>query len=452
MSRVQSPVARGTWLDPTRITVALTALVILTVFALQGPHRPLGIAALAVGTGMLLLLLPGSTFLALIPLCGIALLTPQAIPGWNLFDFMILPLALIAFLKLLAHPNRAAWGIHKPGLLTIAFLLAPLLAVPFAVVSLQPFLGLYKNCLLLAFLFLALRRIVRPEQSLTLLWIFPLTGTVAACQLLWKTRGLGALLYSRMNFRNFYSGLAWGQSDYISAVLEFCLCGTIVLILLERRALVRILLAGLALVMAQGFLILFSRAGALSLVLFGGLLALGWKRERALLAGGIAFVLALGGLATPGGQVLSQRFVDPSEYGSWYFRLVTWETGIQRFLAHPWTGFGLGQGRYISDVIGGESANCSILDVLGEQGIVGGIVFILIVVSAVRLGRRAPLPGVAGKGPVRMALAGTVGAVVLHSLVEPTITGHVLSVLFVYFLAFLTLQDDPSQATVPAEG
>ena len=79
-------------------------------------------------------------------------------------------------------------------------------------------------------------------------------------------------------------------------------------------------------------------------------------------------------------------------------------------------------------------------------------VFILIVVSAVRLGRRAPLPGVEGKGPIRMALAGTVGAVVLHSLVEPTLTGHVLSVLFVYFLAFLTLQDDLSQATVPAEG
>jgi O-antigen ligase len=452
VSRVQSPVARSAGLDPARILAALTAFAILSVFAMEGPHRPLGIAALAMGTGLLLLLLPGSAFLALIPLSGVALLTHQAIPGWNFFDLMIISLSLIAFVRLLANPNRAAWDIHKPGLLTIAFLLAPLLAVPFAVVSLSPFLGLYKNYVLLGLLFLALRRIVRPEQSLTLLWIFPLTGTVAACQLLWKTRGLGALLYSRMNFRNFYSGLAWGQSDYISAVLEICLYGTIVLIMLERRAPVRLLLAGLALVMAQGFLILFSRAGALSLLLFGGLLALGWKRERALMAGGIALVLALCGLATPGGQVLVQRFVDPSEYGSWYFRLITWETGIQRFLTHPWTGIGLNQGRYVSDVIGGESANSSILDVLGEQGIVGGIVFLLIIVAAIRLGRRAPLPGVEGKGPVRMALAGTVGAVVLHSLVEPTLSGHVLSVLFVYFLAFLTLQDGPSPAAVPAAG
>ena len=437
--------SRGLHLHPGQWTAACTAVSLIALFAMAGPLRPEGKAALALGAGLSLLLLPGGMSFALIPLGGLALLTPQPLPAVHLFDVCAIVLTVLAMFWTLRATDRRAWDLHGPGLFALAFVLTPLPALPFAVVNRISFLGMYKGYVLLACLFLSLRRLVPRARSRVLLWVFPIVGTAGALQLLWKTRGLGALLFARLNFRNFYSGLGWGQSDYISAVIECCLCGTIVLLMLERRAVVRVALVGALLIMAQAFLLLFSRAGALSLLVFAGILALSWKRERVVLAGvAIATILA-GALATSGGQVFMRRFVDPGEYGSWYFRLLTWEAGIGRFLEHPWTGFGLNQGRYVSDVIGHESANSSILDFMGEQGILGGVLFVAIVVAAIRLAMRADPAEPSAQSSLRGALLGMVAAVVLHSLVEPTLTGHVLSVLFIYLLAYLTLLDPRGQ-------
>lgn len=423
------------WILPTGL-----ALLALAVFAFEGPQSPPGIAALVGALGLLLLFLPWGTGLWFIPLSGLALPVQQPIPAVHLFDLPTVLMILFGLGVTWASRTREAWDVRGPGRFAFAVLAVPLIAFPF-VVSKPSFLAAYKAYVLLAGLFLALRRIVPRPKATVLLWIYPLTGTIAALQLLWRTRGLGALLFSRMKFRNFYTGLGWGQSDYISAVLEFCLCGTIILFLFEKRLAMRVVLAVAMLVMVQAFLILFSRAGAISLMVFGGILAFGWKRERALLAMGAGALAALAAIATPGGQVLLQRFTDPGEYNSWYFRLLTWETGIGRFLNHAWTGYGLNQGRFIPDVVGSESSNSSIIDFFGEQGILGGVLFIVIVVAALRMARRAWWEGGLLARPTRAALLGTVAAVVLHSLVEPTLTGNVMQVMFVYLLAFLTLLD-----------
>jgi len=435
------PPPRLHFMDPRRLLWAIFALAVLTAFAIAGPSGRVGVFALATGVGALTLLLPWGTWLVLVPLCGLALPVPQPIPGMQLFDICAVALILAGLVVTLAAPNHSKWELHGPGWFALAVLVVPLLAVPFYVISPRSFFGLYKAYALLALLFLALRRLVPPSRSHLLLWVFPLVGLDTALQLLWKTRGLGALLFSRLSFRNFYSGLGWGQSDYISAILEFCICGTVLLALVHRRTVLRLALLGIILVMVQGFLILFSRAGAISLVVFAGLLLLAWRWERAILFGVVGGALGLVALATPGGQVLLHRFSSPEEYGSWYFRLITWEAGFKRFLDHPWTGIGLNQGRFYSDVIAEESANSSIIDVLGDQGILGGILFVLIVYAALRLCLRARPSGMKSPRLLRLASAGTVGAVVIHSLVEPTLTGHVMSVLFVYFLAWLTLQD-----------
>src|SRR6185503_18491731 len=109
-------------------------------------------------------------------------------------------------------------------------------------------------------------------------------------------------------------------------------------------------------------------------------------------------------------------------------------------------------GKYISDVIGSDSSNSSIIDFLGEQGILGGVLFVAIVVAAFRMARRAEWQGQPLPRPLRAALLGTVVAVVLHSLVEPTLTGNVMQVMYVYLLAFLTLLDSrgSGEAGAPA--
>jgi len=436
---------RGGWL------LATFTLLALAVFAFEGPHRPAGIAALVVAFGMLLVLLPWGTGLWFIPLAGLALPVSQPLPAVHMFDLPSAILIVVALGATLASRRREAWDVRGPGRFAFAMLAVPLVAFPF-VVSRPSFLAAYKGYLLLVGLFLALRRLVPRTSARVLLWLYPVTGTLVAFQLLSRTRGLGALLFSRLKFRNFYSGLGWGQSDYISAVLEFCLCGTVLLILFEKRLAMRVALAAAAFVMVQAFLILFSRSGAISLLVFGAFLAFGWKRERALLAMGAGTLAAIAAAATPGGQVLLQRFTDPAEYSSWYFRLLTWETGIERFLQHPWTGYGLNQGRHIPDVIGSDSSNSSIIDFFGEQGILGGVLFVAIVVAAFRMARRAEWHGRPLPRPMRAALLGTVAAVVLHSLVEPTLTGNVMQVMFVYLLAFLTLLDSrgSGESAVPA--
>ena len=428
------------------VLAVVVALLALAAFAFEGPGNPAGIAALVGAVGVLLVLLPWDTGLAVIPLAGLALPVSQPLPAVHLFDLPSMAFIALGLGATFAAQRREAWDVRGPGLFAFAMLAVPLVAFPF-VVSKISFLAAYKGYVLLAGMFLALRRLVPRSKASVLLWVFPVAGTFAALQLLLRTRGLGALLFSRLQFRNFYAGLGWGQSDYISAVVEFCLCGTVLLFMLERRVVWRAVLAVAAFVMVQAFLILFSRAGAISLMLFGAILAFGWKRERALLAMGAGVLLALAGAATPGGQVLVHRFTDPGEYNSWYFRLLTWETGIGRFLAHAVTGYGLNQGRFLADVIGADSSNSSILDFLGEMGVLGGVLFIAIVVAAFRMAGRAEWDGAPLARPIRAALIGMLAAVVLHSLVEPTLTGNVMQVLFVYLLAFITLLDPQGNET-----
>jgi len=434
-----------------RIACGAAGLALVALFALGPPGSVTGILAVALAVLAAGLAVPARARIVLLPLLAVSVLTGQFARGFNVFDILALLLGTFALASTFAATDRAAWEIHRPGALAIAYLVAPLLAVPFTVVSLESFFGQYKSYLLWVLVFLSLRRVTPRDRAHVLLWAFPLVGTIGVMQLFLKTAGLGALLFARLGFRNFYTRLAWGQSDYISAVLETCICGTILLIVLERRPWVRVALALAVCAMAEGVLMLFSRAGVVSLGVFGLIVAIGAGGARSLVAGAGVIAVGLVGLASPGGQVILTRFTDPAEYTSWFYRLILWQSAWNRFLAHPWTGLGLNQGRFQHDLQHDESASNLFLEALSEQGIPGFIVLVVVLVALVRMMLRLrPAGREDSTRLVRVVALGLLAQVVVHASGEPILHGIPLSVLLVYFFAWITLQDPgPTRAPAP---
>lgn len=433
-----------------RVGAAALALVILVVFALDGPSNPLGLAALALTAVCGLLLLPKPPLIVVLPALGALLLTQQISAGFHIFDVITVLIAAAALLKSATAGTPKMWELHGPGQLSLIYILIPFLAVPFTVISFFSFLGGFKELALPVVLFLSLRRLVPREKSHTLLWVFPVVGLFAAGQLLWRTHELGSRIYDRLEFRNFYTNLGWGWSDYIAALLEMCLLGTFLLTLLERRRAVRLGLFLAMLPMLQAFLILFSRAGTLALFVAGVILAVGQSGKKSAVGLGILALVVLVAMATPGGQVIADRFTDPKEFASYYTRIMVWIQSWNRFVAHPWTGIGLNQGRYQMDEMGDSRAHNPLLDALMDTGILGGLMFLTLVLVTYRMCMRAEPNGYTGRlRTVRAAMVAFITAVLLHAFVEPTISGYAMAFLLAWFIAWLTLQDPHGRSAPP---
>jgi len=425
----------------SRAAGILLGVLLLVLFGLGGPSGALGLAALAFAGVGALLLVPSPPIEVVLPASGALLLIPQFSAGIHVFDVVAVLLIFMALLRSLTSP-APAWEIHGPGVLSFIYLLIPLLAVPFTVVSVYSFLGGYKELALPVLLFLSLRRLVSREESQVLLWIFPVAGLTAAVQLIWQTRGLGSRIYERLEFRNFYTNLGWGSSNYIAAILELCLLGTLLLGILDRRVPVRVGLFLASLPMLQAFLVLFSRAGTLGLLVAGLVLAIGLGGSRTawtLGTIGLAFVV---GLATSGGQVIASRFVSIQELGSYYERLMIWNEAWQRFVSHPLTGIGVNQGRYQMDEMGESQAHNLLLDRLMDQGVFSGLLFFVLIYVIYRLSLRAVPMNQSGRlRTIRSAIVALVTGILVHAAFEPTLSGYEMAFLFAWFLAWLTLQD-----------
>ena len=417
-----------------------SALLALLAFAQGGTDQLPGQVALLALAVAIFVLVPVPLRLWCLPLLGLSALLGQVARGVSGFELVLPSIVVAACVVTLSRGEREAWDVHRPGLLALAFVSVPLLALPRAVVSLHSYLGQYKVLLVYALVFLALRRLTPPRRSNVLLWIFPLMGAIGALQMLAKTSGLGGLVFSRLKFRNFYTVLPWGQSDFISATLEFCLCMTVVLFLLDRRPLARAILIAAAIPMFQGFLMLFSRGGAVALLFYLLILAVGLGGRNSLVAAGVGGTVAVLGLLSEGGQVLLGRFTDPSEYASWYHRLLVWSVSWHRFVTHFWTGIGLNQGKYQGDMQGELTSHNMLLDFVADQGIFGGILILVIIYAAYRMSLRVRPPGTSGSPrAVRVALVAALSQLFVHALVEPVLQGPTVSIGFVYLLAWLSL-------------
>lgn len=433
------------------LTISLAAFLMIAVFAARGPHSLEGRIALAALLGFAILVLPRKFRVWFVPLIALTSLLGPIDSRYYVFEPFV-PIGAALALRKTWSAERSAWDLHAPAFLAIAFLAVPLLALVGEIGSMVSYIGWYRLLAAWVVVFFTLRRLVSQEQSDVLLWTFPLLGLIATFQLAQRTAGLGGLLSTRMLFRNFYTELPWGKSNYVSAVLEFCICMCVVLWFLDRRPVVRALLAVVAVLMFQSFLPLSSRAGALGLAVFALILLFGLANRRTIVVAlGCIAALAFG-LISAGGQSLLLRFTDPTEYASWYQRVLLWQFAWQRFLAHPFTGAGLNQGRYQGDALGGQSAHNLFLDALADQGILGGVVLLAILVAMYRLCARAePFHRPGSLRGVRVALVATLSAVVVHASFEPVVSSPPIAPLLVLMLAWLCLNDSKRTGRVPTD-
>jgi O-antigen ligase len=426
------------------------ALACTAAFVVFGPASRIGIGAAAVvclGLAFIAWRPSGSMVL---PALGLVLLTPQMLPGVRYFDFVLLGLAGWALWRSLQVDDRRVWDVRTPGLLALISLAVPLAALPGVVVSLSSFVGSYKEFVAYAVLFLSLRRAVDPARSRSLLYVFPVVGSVAAVQLLTRVRGLGVAFFQRLEFRNTYTELGWGESNYVAAILLICLLGTAVATLLERgwRRLPLLAAAGL---MGCAFFLLFSRAATISFAVAALFLLVAWGGRKSVLLMAAVFAMLSAVLVSPVGRVLVFRFTDPREYASWYARLLVWEASWQRFLRYPLTGTGLNQGRYQGDELGAGAAHNLVLQVLMEQGILGGVFLIVVGAAIYRLCLRARLAETpAADRTLRVLLLASVTSIFVNSMAEPTLPAYVATLLFVWLIAWLSLQPTRDEAAVPA--
>src|SRR5262249_40414774 len=159
---------------------------------------------------------------------------------------------------------------------------------------------------------------------------------------------------------------------------EVIVCACVILFLLDRRPLARAFFVVAGGCAFASFLVLLSRGGALGLLLFALIMVAGLGGWRArLTAAGALFARTLR-MLTPGGQALLGRFTDPAETGSVLMRFVLWSTSWTRFLLSPLTGVGLNQQRYQHDFIGANSGGNLLLDVMADEGILGGLLLLAI--------------------------------------------------------------------------
>jgi len=430
--------------------VALGACLLIAAFAFDGPRGPLAVLAVVLLALVWAFLAAPSLRVWFLPAIMSTVVFGQLIPGVYIFEFATLALLPLLLWATLAARDRAAWNVSLPALYCVCALVIPLLAVPFHVVSMTSFLGAYLFFLTWVTLFLAIRRLVPLEASHIVLWVFPFIGAIGFLQLVFKTRGLGDQLVQRLVFRNFYTELPWGRSDFVSAVMEVVVCACVVLYLLDRRPLARVVIVACGLMAGRSFLVLLSRGGAVGLLLFALVLTIGLGGARGLLAAGMSAILGVVGASTTGGQALLSRFTDPGESASVGMRFVLWATSWSRFLANPWTGVGLNQERYQHDLLAEHWGGNLLLDMLAEQGVFGGLLLIAIFVAAFRMAARAEPYGLVGSPrPVRVAVIGLLVECVFHASVEPTLLGPPMAVPLVALFAWLTLQDPRRRVAAP---
>jgi len=431
--------------------VAGAGLALLGVFALTGPTSLPG--AMAIGIVLLCAAAPFAVRLAPIApaILSMAVFVPQIAPAVWIFDPVAIGFIALGGWALARSGDRSAWDIGPAQWFAVASLAIPLLALPLTVVSVPAFLAGYKVIAVEVGFFLSLGYVVNRERIDSLLWAFPLSGIFVAGQLAWKMRGLGVLRLSRLDMRNFNSDLGWGASNYIAAVFTLCILGSLLLFIRERRLSVRILLVAAVALMMKESLPLYSRGAELALAIAVVVLIIGLGRLRALL---VLLVAGAGGgllLASTFGKVFLQRLTDPQEFLSWGARIQIWRDMWARFLAHPLTGIGLRQGHWQLDASATEGAHNIVLEFLNQQGILGGILIVTMIVAMYRLAARPRLVPDPNAREIRAGAFALLTAVLVNAMIEPTLSEFTYCMLFLYFVVWLRSGAAPPQAS-PADG
>ncbi len=276
----------------------------------------------------------------------------------------------------------------------------------------------------------------------------PVGGTAISLLVLHAYQSRGFLVQRAYELRTFYSNVGWGTSNYVGAVLSLAILGSILLLVLPGRLWLRLVSAISLLPMGLSMALLVSRGTVVAVGL--GLLALlvtsgGRHRWKILTLGGLGSVLFM---QLPVFQVILLRFTVASQSFSYVARVVEWKLALDRFLAHPLLGVGLGQGKFQTDELQSLDPHNYMLSVASETGVPGLLAWTALLVVFFHTAWAA-----ARDHPARAAWAASLGVLLavalFHSCYEPTFAGASYFFLFFWIAAILHRAAHPDEPASP---
>src|SRR5690606_9948193 len=175
----------------------------------------------------------------------------------------------------------------------------------------------------------------------------------------------------------------WGRSNYLAAFFVIIIPVTIGYLLFTKSKKMKIFLVSSLVLMSFAVILTLSRGAILALILALIILFFKVLKKRTLIPFlSLLVIISLVLLLNPLTFVLFERISTFESSGSFFSRLNFYEEVWHAFLSYPITGVGLGNlGYYAVFIIpsdGSPSAHNIILGALGEIGLIGAILYFMI--------------------------------------------------------------------------
>lgn len=301
--------------------------------------------------------------------------------------------------------------------------------------------------------------VIQRKSQINILLISLITwGTILALIEFYILIQLGGLSSGIIGifFRKNLLATSWGKSNYLATFFVLIIPLTIGYLLTEKSFKAKLFSSISLLLMFSAMIFTLSRGGILALFISLVLLLLRVLRKRTLIPIIITIVaVAIIILLNPLTYVVFDRLVTVEKSFSYMMRVNFYQDVWKMFIENPITGVGLGNLGYHAQfkINTHASAHNIILGLLGETGIIGAILFLLLIGKVVLKYLKDYLTEKNEQIKIlRWTFLCSLIGTLIHSFMEPNFEGYQFSIMFwisvaLYFKLHLIEQKEPAHRT-----
>lgn len=351
-------------------------------------------------------------------------------------DLVLFFLCVLAFIKILLEYDLLSIKVEKINLYFLVFLFWSLVIVLIAINKPRA-LFVWKSYFAGFFVFTYLMFFLKDGKNVRwLLYSIILWGLVLSIiqfKILLDIGGFSTGILGLFLKKNLLA-TSWGRSNYLATFFVLIIPITIGLLIYVTELKKRIFLFISLVVMSSAMLLTLSRGGLIAL--FSALIIFLAKATKPrtfipILLVFIALILVI--VLNPLGTVIMERISSFERSASYFTRVNFYEDVWKTFLNYPITGVGLGNlGYYAQFVISSQaSAHNIILGMLGEIGLIGAGLFMLLILKFFKdVVSKFKNEKVDELKILRWAFISSFVGGGVHSLMEPNFEGVQFSIIF----------------------
>ncbi|MCL5027436.1 MAG: O-antigen ligase family protein [Bacteroidetes bacterium] len=368
---------------------------------------------------------------------------------------IFLPILLVIFLlKVLLDENEIYRGKHVEIKILFALFFLWTFFVAVSSINKQVSIAYWRNYfsgfMMFVFTLFILNRTNKVKSLIITLILWGLTLAVIEFYVLYSLGGVNIGLV-RLFFRKNLLEVAWGKSNYLAAFFVLLIPITIGFIFMLKTTLKRLLFLGVLFLMSAAIMLTFSRGGILSLtVALFIFLSRAVKRRTFIPLLLMVIVVAIVVILNPMTRIIFEGISNVENSFSYMSRVNFYKDVWKTFLENPITGVGFGNLGFYSQfklTDAAASAHNIVLGLLGENGVIGAILFLSILGYSLFLAIKNYINEKNVK--LKILLWSFVSAflgVIVHSMIEPNIEGWQFSMVFwtsvAMFLHFGDLREE----------